>query len=80
MFGGQERRPMLRELASAFAGFVLIQGAIFIVGDGLGLLGERFGKIKLIVNWMADLPGALVSYFFSHTPNRHYKVHLTPKH
>jgi hypothetical protein len=51
---------MFHELASAFGGFVLIQGAIFIVGDALGLLGERFEKTKVIVNWMADLPEIVV--------------------
>ena len=63
---------MFYELVSAFASFVLIQAAIFIVGDALGLLGERFGKTTVIVNWMADMPETLVGYFFSHTPKRHY--------
>ena len=71
---------MIHELVSAFAGFVLIQGAIFIVGDALGLLGERLAKTKVVVNWMADMPETLVGYFVSHTPRRHYKVHLTTKH
>jgi hypothetical protein len=71
---------MFHELVSAFAGFVLMQVAIFIVGDALGLLGERFEKTRSIANWMADIPEALVSYFFSRTPKYQHKVHLTSKH
>ena len=71
---------MVHELASAFAGFVLLQGAIFIVGDALGLLGERFEKTKEIANWMADMPETLLAYFFIHTPKGQYKPHLTTKH
>jgi hypothetical protein len=71
---------MFHELASAFAGFVLVQGAIFIVGDALGLLGERFVQTKSIGNWTADLPGTLAGYLFSHIPKHRYKPHLTTKH
>ena len=71
---------MFHELVSAFAGLVLIQGVLFIVGDALGLLGERFAKTKVIVNWMADMPGTLANDLFSRTPRRHYKVHVTTKH
>jgi hypothetical protein len=80
MFGLPRRETMFHELASAFAGFVLVQGAIFIVGDALGLLGGRFEKTKVIVNWMADIPETFVGYFFSHALKHHYKPHLTTKH
>ena len=71
---------MFHELASAFAGFVLIQGTIFVVGDALGLLGERFAQTKSIGNWIADLPETLLFYFFSHVPKHYYKPHPTAKH
>jgi hypothetical protein len=37
---------MFYEFVSAIAGSVLIQGALFIVGDALGLLGEEGGSSR----------------------------------
>ena len=70
---------MFHEWVGAFAGFVLMQVAIFIVGDALGLLGERFEKTRSLANWVADIPEALVRYFSSRTPKYQHKVHLTSK-
>jgi predicted cation transporter len=80
MFVLPRRDAMIHELVSAFAGLVLIQVTVFIVGDALGLLGERFAKTKVIVNWMAEIPEILVGYFFSSTTKHHYRVHLPSKH
>ena len=49
-----------------------------IVGNALGLLGDRLAKTEVIVNWMADMPGTLANDFFSRTQKCRYKVHLTP--
>jgi hypothetical protein len=48
MFWFPKEEIMFHELASAFAGFVLLQTVTFIVGDALGLLGKPFGKITLL--------------------------------
>ena len=44
MFVLPRRDAMFYELVSAFTGLVLIQGVLFIVGETLGLLGEKRGS------------------------------------
>jgi hypothetical protein len=67
---------MIYEWASSFAGLVLIEGVLFIVGDALGLLGEPVGKIKSIAHWVVDVPDKLFTHVFHHKPTRHNKAHI----